>query len=59
MTQPISPEDPIGRDFPTGPAVGEPVPDFVLPDQHGNPVRLSTVRGTAQALILFHRSASW
>ncbi len=59
MTQPVSPEDPIDHNFPTGPAVGELVPDFVLPDQHGSPVRFSTVRGTGQALILFHRSASW
>ena len=51
--------DPGGEDFPTGPAVGEPVPDFALPDQFGNTVRFSEVRGTGQALILFHRSASW
>ncbi len=51
--------DPIGEDFPTGPAVGEPVPDFALPDQFGNQVRFSDFRGRNRALILFHRSASW
>lgn len=45
--------------LPTGPAVGEPVPDFTLPDQHGKPIHFSEVRGKNQALILFYRSASW
>ncbi len=35
------------------------VPDFTLPDQSGDPVRFSEVRGKDRALILFHRSASW
>ena len=59
MTELVNAGDPIGEDFPTGPNVGEPVPDFALPDQLGNLVRFSEVRGRNQALILFHRSASW
>jgi len=42
----------------TGPAIGEPVPDFELSDQFGNVVRLSEAKGAGKALILFHRSAS-
>ena len=51
--------DPIDENFPTGPANGEPAPDFELPDQFGNLTQYSKVRGTGQALILFHRSATW
>ena len=47
------------KDVPTGPAVGEAVPDFELPDQHGNLVRFSEARDGSKALVLFHRSASW
>ena len=55
----INAGDPSNENFPTGPAIGEPVPDFELPDQFGNLTRYSKVRGTSQALILFQRSASW
>ena len=50
---------PLTDDFPTGPAVGQRVPDFTLPDQHGQPVNLATARGGNRALIVFHRSARW
>ena len=46
-------------DYPKGPAIGESLPDFTLPDQHGNPVRYSDVRGDGGALVMFHRSARW
>ena len=59
MAELVNGGDPIGEDFPTGPAVGERVPDFRLPDQFGNLVRFSDARGTDRALILFYRSASW
>ncbi len=59
MTELINKGDPIGEDFPTGPAIGKPVSDFTLPDQFGNFIRFSAVRGTDQALVLFYRSASW
>ena len=59
MTELINEGDPIDEDFPTGPAIGDPVPDFTLPDQFGNLIRFSVVRGTDQALLLFYRSSSW
>jgi peroxiredoxin len=46
-------------EFPTGPEVGELLPDFTLPDQHGRPVTLSQARGGRQALVIFYRSVSW
>jgi hypothetical protein len=51
--------DPVDDDFPSGPAIGELVPDFELSDQFGNRVRFSEARGKNRALVLFHRSASW
>ena len=59
MTELINGGDPVGEDFPTGPAIGEPIPNFTLPDQFGNTIRFSDIRGRDKALILFYRSASW
>ena len=42
-----------------GPQVGERVPEFSLPDQHGKLQTLESVRGPNGSLILFHRSADW
>ena len=42
-----------------GPQIGERVPDFQLPDQHGQLQTLESVRGPNGSLILFHRSADW
>ncbi len=42
-----------------GPQVGERVPDFSLPDQHGRVQTLQTIMGEKGAMILFHRSADW
>lgn len=42
-----------------GPRVGEPFPNVVLPDQHGNPVNLHTARAGRRAMVLFYRSAAW
>ena len=42
-----------------GPQVGERVPDFSLPDQHGRLQTLQSVMGERGAMILFHRSADW
>ena len=41
------------------PAVGEHFPDVMLPDQYGTMVSLHQARGGRQALVVFHRSASW
>jgi hypothetical protein len=45
--------------FPPGLAVGEPAPDFVLPNQHGEEVSFHADRDGARAAVLFFRSAVW
>lgn len=45
--------------FPTGPAIGELLPDFTLPDQHGIPVNFTAARGGKRAMLVVHRSAAW
>jgi hypothetical protein len=42
-----------------GPQVGERVPDFRLPDQHGTEHTLADIVGRNGAMLLFHRSADW
>ncbi len=42
-----------------GPQVGERVPDFSLPDQHGRERTLESILGPNGAILLFHRSADW
>jgi hypothetical protein len=42
-----------------GPQVGDRVPEFSLPDQHGQLQSLGSIRGPNGSLILFHRSADW
>ena len=50
----------FGIDFShIGPAVGASFPEVVLPDQHGQLVRLHQTRADRRALVVFHRSASW
>ena len=44
---------------PTGPEVGERLPDFRLPDQHGNLVGYHASRGNAKSVVVFFRSAVW
>jgi peroxiredoxin len=46
-------------DFPTGPEVGDPLPNFTLMDQHGRPVNFEAARNGQRALVVFHRSARW
>ena len=36
-------------------AVGQPVPDFTLPDAAGRPVRLSDYRGKKPVVLVFYR----
>jgi hypothetical protein len=50
----IAPED-----FPTGPAVGEILPDFELPDSMGRLVSLHSDRAGSRAAVVFFRSAVW
>lgn len=44
---------------PTGPAVGERLPDFTLPDAFGRPVHFHEDRGQRKAALVFYRSAVW
>lgn len=50
---------PASADFPTGPALGERLPDFTLPNQHGEPVDFHAHRGGQGAVVVFYRSAVW
>ncbi len=45
--------------FPTGPAVGQLLPDFTLPDQNGSMVNFTAARQGKRAMVVFHRSARW
>ncbi len=42
-----------------GPKVGERVPDFRLPDQHGVARTLHSTFGSKGAVLVFFRSADW
>ena len=44
---------------PTGPEVGDRLPDFRLPDAHGREVEFHADRGFAKAIVVFFRSAAW
>lgn len=48
-----------GADFPTGPAIGEQLPNFSLSDQFGNQTDLEISRRGRKAIVVFHRSAYW
>jgi hypothetical protein len=45
--------------FRTGPEIGERVPDFSLPDQHGKNRTLKDLSGPDGLLLVFSRSADW
>jgi len=42
-----------------GPQVGEPVPDFTLPDQTGRTHTVKSILGPNGAMLVFYRSADW
>lgn len=44
---------------PTGPKVGERLPDFDLPDQNGRRVRFHEDRAGSRAVVVFYRSVVW
>ena len=50
---------PDSDDFPTGPAIGETLPDFTLVDQFGNSVNLTEARAGRRSLVAFQRSTLW
>ncbi len=42
-----------------GPQVGAKIPDFSLPDQHGQTRTLSSLMGPKGLVLVFNRSAEW
>ena len=42
-----------------GPKIGERVPDFTLPDQHGDRRSLRSLLGAKGTVLVFFRSADW
>ncbi|MBA9004453.1 MULTISPECIES: peroxiredoxin [Thermomonospora] len=44
----------VGTGVGAGPGVGDVAPDFELRDQHGTPVRLSSLRGEHNVLLVFY-----
>ena len=50
---------PASADFPTGPALGERLPEFTLANQHGEPVDFHADRDGQGAVVVFYRSAVW
>ena len=50
---------PATNNFPTGPAIGELLPDFTLPNQHGALVNFTKGRAGRPALVVFQRSSRW
>lgn len=65
ITVPIAPVSHPGRrypaslEFPTGPDVGERLPEFTLPNQNGELIDFHKDRGTSKAIVVFYRSAVW
>ena len=58
MTKPAM-RAPETEGFPTGPDIGERLPDITLPDQLGRSTNIEQARGNRRALIIFHRSLDW
>jgi hypothetical protein len=45
--------------YATGPEPGERIPDFTLPDQHGEMQTPAKLAGENGLFLVFHRSAEW
>ncbi len=50
---------PATHDFPTGPDIGERLPDFTLPNHNGEAVDYHADRGDSKSVVVFFRSAVW
>jgi AhpC/TSA family len=48
-----------GQNARTGPAVGQPVPDFSLQDQNGRTQTVKSISGPRGTMLVFFRSADW
>ncbi len=65
ITVPIAPVDfparryPASEEFPTGPAIGERLPEFTLSNQYDELIDFHADRGESKAIVVFYRSAVW
>ncbi len=50
---------PASHEFPTGPEIGERLPEFSLPNQRGRLVDYHADRGGSKSVVVFYRSAVW
>ena len=50
---------PATAEFPSGPAIGERLPDFSLPNQRGETIDFHADRDGHRAAVVFQRSAVW
>ena len=50
---------PASHEFPTGPEVGERLPEFSLANQQGRLVDYHADRGDSKSIVVFYRSAVW
>ena len=50
---------PASHDFPSGPEVGERLPDFRLSNQNGEMIEYHSNRGDSKSIVVFYRSAVW
>ena len=50
---------PASHDFPSGPGIGERLPEFSIPNQHGEMVDFHADRGDSKSVVVFYRSAVW
>jgi len=50
---------PASEEFPTGPEIGERLPEFSLLNQEGRIVDYHADRGDSKSIVVFYRSAVW
>ena len=50
---------PASHEFPTGPEIGERLPEFTLPNQNGKMIDFHLSRGDAKSIVVFYRSVVW
>ena len=50
---------PATNEFPTGPEVGERLPEFSLPNQSGEIIDFHKDRSDSKAIVVFYRSVVW
>ena len=50
---------PASHEFPSGPEVGERLPDFRLGNQNGEIIDYHEHRGDSKSIVVFYRSAVW